>query len=215
MGSGNFWENIDRSNHTKQSKFTETQIVNILKEAEAGIALGELSRQHGFSKSAFYNSSRTGRLLLAELSQACGCRSVAMHNVLTVAAKLVGTGAGCRLDTNFIDFDAQVVGVAAFAVSQQDVALPDSIVNCPRAVIFAPACKALAVGVGTEDVFSEEFHFVRRENGFCILVSCGDLFIINSDAQTGWSSMQWQGGCEKAGHAKKTKIHPRRWECKQ
>jgi putative transposase len=38
----------------KQSKFSETQIVNILKEAEAGIALDELSRKHGFSKSAFY-----------------------------------------------------------------------------------------------------------------------------------------------------------------
>jgi putative transposase len=34
----------------KQSKFSETQIVNILKEAEAGIPVGELSRKHGFSK---------------------------------------------------------------------------------------------------------------------------------------------------------------------
>lgn len=38
----------------KQIKFSETQIVNILKEAEAGIGLEELSRKHGFSKSAFY-----------------------------------------------------------------------------------------------------------------------------------------------------------------
>ena len=38
----------------KRSRFTETQIVKILKEAEAGVALDELSRQHGFSKSAFY-----------------------------------------------------------------------------------------------------------------------------------------------------------------
>jgi putative transposase len=38
----------------KKSRFTETQIVKILKEAEAGIAVEELSRQHGFSKSAFY-----------------------------------------------------------------------------------------------------------------------------------------------------------------
>jgi putative transposase len=44
----------DRSKHMKQSKFTETQIVNILKEAESGVALDELSRKHGFSKSAFY-----------------------------------------------------------------------------------------------------------------------------------------------------------------
>jgi len=38
----------------KQSKFSETQIVNILKEAEAGIPVAELSRKHGFSQSAFY-----------------------------------------------------------------------------------------------------------------------------------------------------------------
>jgi putative transposase len=38
----------------KQSKFSETQIVNILKEAEAGTPVEELSRKHGFSKSAFY-----------------------------------------------------------------------------------------------------------------------------------------------------------------
>ena len=38
----------------KRSRFTETQIVKILKEAEAGVAVEELSRQHGFSKSTFY-----------------------------------------------------------------------------------------------------------------------------------------------------------------
>ena len=38
----------------KKTKFTESQIVNILKEAEAGVALEELSRQHGFSKATFY-----------------------------------------------------------------------------------------------------------------------------------------------------------------
>ena len=38
----------------KRTKYTETQIVNILKEAEAGIAIEELCRKHGFSRSAFY-----------------------------------------------------------------------------------------------------------------------------------------------------------------
>jgi putative transposase len=38
----------------KRTKFSETQIVNILKEAEAGIPVTELSRKHGFSQSAFY-----------------------------------------------------------------------------------------------------------------------------------------------------------------
>ncbi len=38
----------------KRSKFSESQIVNILKEAEAGVALDELIRQHSFSKASFY-----------------------------------------------------------------------------------------------------------------------------------------------------------------
>jgi putative transposase len=38
----------------KKSRFSESQIVTILKEAEAGVALEELSRQHGFSKATFY-----------------------------------------------------------------------------------------------------------------------------------------------------------------
>jgi putative transposase len=38
----------------KQSRFSEAQIVNILKEAETGISVEELSRKNGFSKSAFY-----------------------------------------------------------------------------------------------------------------------------------------------------------------
>jgi len=38
----------------KRKRFSEIQIVNILKEAESGIAVEELSHRHGFSKSAFY-----------------------------------------------------------------------------------------------------------------------------------------------------------------
>jgi putative transposase len=38
----------------KKSKFSESQIVNILKEAEAGVSLEDLIRQHGFSKASFY-----------------------------------------------------------------------------------------------------------------------------------------------------------------
>jgi putative transposase len=38
----------------KKSKFSESQIVNILKEAEVGVLLDDLIRQHGFSKASFY-----------------------------------------------------------------------------------------------------------------------------------------------------------------
>jgi putative transposase len=38
----------------KKSRYTESQIVNILKEAAAGVALEDLIRQHGFSRGSFY-----------------------------------------------------------------------------------------------------------------------------------------------------------------
>ena len=38
----------------KKSTFSESQIVTILKEAEAGVSLEDLTRQHGFSKGSFY-----------------------------------------------------------------------------------------------------------------------------------------------------------------
>ena len=38
----------------KRKKYSESQIVQILKEAEAGVPVTELSRKYGFSQSAFY-----------------------------------------------------------------------------------------------------------------------------------------------------------------
>lgn len=38
----------------KRNKFSETQIVKILREAEAGVSVEDLSRQYGFGKSTFY-----------------------------------------------------------------------------------------------------------------------------------------------------------------
>ena len=38
----------------KKSRFTEAQIFNILKEAEAGIPVTELCRKHGMSDASFY-----------------------------------------------------------------------------------------------------------------------------------------------------------------
>jgi len=42
----------------KKSKFSETQIVGILKEAEAGIKIPDVCRKHGISGHTFYNWRR-------------------------------------------------------------------------------------------------------------------------------------------------------------
>lgn len=38
----------------KKSKFTETQIVSILKEADAGMKVDDICRKHGVSPSTYY-----------------------------------------------------------------------------------------------------------------------------------------------------------------
>lgn len=38
----------------RKSKFTEEQIINLLKEADSGTAVTELCRRHGISSNTFY-----------------------------------------------------------------------------------------------------------------------------------------------------------------
>jgi len=52
----------------KKSRFSESQVVKILKEAEAGVPVAELARQHGFSQSAFYKwKAKYGGLDVSQL----------------------------------------------------------------------------------------------------------------------------------------------------
>ena len=39
----------------KKSRFTESQIVAILKEGEAGLAVAQLARKHGISAATYYH----------------------------------------------------------------------------------------------------------------------------------------------------------------
>ena len=43
----------------KKSRVTETQIVSILKEANAGMKVEELCRKHGISSASYYNWKKT------------------------------------------------------------------------------------------------------------------------------------------------------------
>ncbi len=39
----------------KKVRFTETQIISILKQQEAGISIKDLAREHGVSEASIYN----------------------------------------------------------------------------------------------------------------------------------------------------------------
>ena len=52
----------------KKSRFTESQIVAILKEADAGMKVADVCRKHGISQPTYYNwNSKYGGLGVSEL----------------------------------------------------------------------------------------------------------------------------------------------------
>jgi len=63
----------------KRSRFTEEQIIAILKEQEAGVPVAELCRKHGMSDASFYNwKAKYGGL---EVSEAKRMRALESENV--------------------------------------------------------------------------------------------------------------------------------------
>ena len=54
----------------KKSRFTESQIVAILKEADAGMKVRDLCRKHGISDATYYNwKSKYGGMSASELKR--------------------------------------------------------------------------------------------------------------------------------------------------
>jgi putative transposase len=62
----------------KRSRYTEEQIIGILKEQEAGVPVAELCRKHGMSDAIYYNwKSKYGGL---EVSEAKRLRALEAEN---------------------------------------------------------------------------------------------------------------------------------------
>jgi putative transposase len=62
----------------KRKRFTEEQIIGVLKEAEAGAKTGDLARRHGISEATIYNwKAKYGGM---EVSEAKRLRSLEDEN---------------------------------------------------------------------------------------------------------------------------------------
>jgi putative transposase len=54
----------------KKTRFTETQIIGILKEADTGLKVVELCRKHGISDATYYNwKSKYGGMSASDLKR--------------------------------------------------------------------------------------------------------------------------------------------------
>ncbi|MEJ5208154.1 transposase [Denitratimonas sp. CY0512] len=54
----------------RKSKFTESQIASILKEAEAGAAVADVARKHGISAATFYAwRSKYGGMAVSDMQR--------------------------------------------------------------------------------------------------------------------------------------------------
>jgi putative transposase len=62
----------------KRKRFTEEQIIQFLKEHEAGVSVADLTRQHGFAENTFYRwKSKYGGM---EVSEAKRLRELEAEN---------------------------------------------------------------------------------------------------------------------------------------
>lgn len=65
-----FWQNKNRRFPIKKKRYSEQQIVKLLKEAETGIPVAELGRTYGFSQSDFYKwKAKYGGLEVSQLKR--------------------------------------------------------------------------------------------------------------------------------------------------
>ena len=78
----------------RKSRFTEAQIIGMIKEQEAGMPTAEVCRRHGLSMATFYKLANVDRLVEARLVRDRSCLAAIPH---ATNLSLAGFGATNRM----------------------------------------------------------------------------------------------------------------------
>jgi putative transposase len=99
----------------RKSRFTESQIVAVLKEGEAAVAPSELTRKHGISRATYFNWQATyGGVSVSELKRMKGLEVENAKNSgadIKLARRFSASPTRCRRLCVAISFNAESSGV--------------------------------------------------------------------------------------------------------
>ena len=77
----------------KKLRFTETRIIGILKEADAGTSVKEICRNHGISDATYYNAKYTDTRIFNVIQHGYTLKAIADHLGIhyTTVSKVIKT----------------------------------------------------------------------------------------------------------------------------
>jgi len=90
----------------RKSRFSEEQIIAVLKESEAGVETGELCRRHGITRACFYRWKSKFGGMITELAESQASDSTVMAIAGHVSPKMLAHYSHVRLQAKRTALDS-------------------------------------------------------------------------------------------------------------